>query len=300
MLDRLRSMEVFVAAVDAGSFAAAAARLDMSPQMIARHVKELEGRLGITLLNRTTRRQRLTEFGTQYYERCAIVLKEAAAADALALETVAEPHGQLHISAPVQFGSRSLVDFATAFMARHPRVRVNLSLSDSIVDLLDHDIEAAFRIGEPNVGESSSLVARPLRRFRMIACASPQYLAEAGTPKHPADLESHQCLGFVFWNRKVFDEWTFTKNRQTFSVRVTGRFQVNNTHAQLRAAYQGAGILLDSEDLLQEGIETGRLVRVLPDYEGPSRAMNLIYSADRLRTAKLRCFIEEAVQAFAP
>ncbi|MGE8317120.1 MAG: LysR family transcriptional regulator [Comamonas sp.] len=299
MLDRFRSMEVFVAAVDAGSFAAAAERLGMSAQMVARHVQALEQRLGATLLQRTTRRQSLTELGSQYHERCVVVLSEAAAADALALEAKAEPHGQLRVSAPQEFGAQSLVDFALLFMARYPRVAVDLRLSDQRVNLLDDGVEAAFRIGEPAVGESSSLVTRPLRRYRMVACAAPAYLERAGMPRQPADLAAHQCIGFVFWNRKVFNEWVFTQGGQDYPVRIEGRLQVNSSQAQLRAALAGGGILLGAEDLVRADLEAGRLVRVLPGYEGPSRPMHLIYVADRQRTAKLRCFVEEAVQAFA-
>lgn len=299
MLDRFRSMEVLVAAVEAGSFAAAAERLDMSAQMVARHVQSLEQRLGATLLQRTTRRQSLTELGHQYYERCVLVLKEAAAADALALQARAEPHGQLRVSAPQELGAQSLVDFSLEFMARYPRVTVDLRLTDQRVNLLDDGVEVAFRIGEPSVGESNSLVMRPLRRYRLVACASPDYLERAGTPQQPADLAMHQCIGFVFWNRKIFNEWVFTQGGQEHPVRIDGRLQVNNSQAQLRAALGGGGILLGAEDLVRSDLQAGRLVRVLPGYEGPSRPMNLIYPSDRQRTAKLRCFVEEAVQAFA-
>ena len=298
MLDRFRAMEVFVAAVDAGSFAAASAKLEMTPQMVARYVQALEARLHATLLTRTTRRQSLTELGQQYYERCVLVLKEAAAADALAQQALAEPHGQLRISAPQQFGSQSLTDFAVAFMQRYPQVEVDLRLSDQVVNLLDDGIEAAFRIGDAAVGDSASLIARPLRPFRMVACASPTYLEAAGMPQHPNDLTQHPCIGFVFWNRKVFNEWVFTQGQQRFAVRVDCRLQVNSGHAQLRAALQGAGILLAADDLIHDDLTAGRLQRVLPDYEGPTRPMHLIYAADRQRTAKLKRFVDEAMQAF--
>ncbi|NVZ67374.1 LysR family transcriptional regulator, partial [Pseudomonas gingeri] len=143
-----------------------------------------------------------------------------------------------------------------------PRIEMDLRLSDQLVNLLDNGVEVAFRIGEPNVGESTSLIVRPLRRYRMIACASPGYLAQAGTPQHPTDLGTHQCIGFVFWNQKVFNEWTFTRDEQVFAVRVDGRFQANNGHAQLKAAVQGLGIFLATEDLVRADLESGNLVRV--------------------------------------
>lgn len=298
MLDRFRSMEVLVAVVDAGSFAAAAPRLGLTPQMVARYVQALEARLHTTLLTRTTRRQSLTELGQLYYERCVQLLQQADAADALALQAGSAPQGQLRISAPHQFGAQSLVDFAVGFMQRYPQVEVDLRLSDQVVNLLEEGMEAAFRIGDAAVGDSSSLVARPLRPYRMVACAAPAYLASAGQPQQPADLVKHPCIGFVFWNRKVFNEWVFIQGGQRFAVRVNCPLQVNSGQAQLRAALQGAGILLAAEDLVQADLHAGRLQRVLPAFEGPSRPMHLIYAADRQRTAKLRCFVDEAMQAF--
>lgn len=300
MLDRFRSMEVFVAAVDAGSFAAAAAQLGMTPQMVARYVQALEERLQATLLQRTTRRQSLTELGSQYYQRCVQLLRDAEAADALAQEAQSEPSGQLRISAPYQWGSQTLADFAAGFLQRYPQVSLDLRLSDQVVDLLGEGIELAFRIGAEQLNDSSSLVSRPLRPFQMVACAAPAYLARAAAPQQPADLAQHACIGFVFWNRQLFNEWTFSRAGQSTAVRVNCPFQANSGYAQLRAALQGTGILLASTDLVQADLDAGRLQRVLPDWQGPSRPMHLIYAADRQRTAKLRHFVEEALQAFGP
>ena len=298
MLDRFRSMEVFVAAVDAGSFAAAAQRLDMTPQMVARYVQTLEARLQATLLQRTTRRQHLTELGEAYYQRCVQLLQDAAAADALAQEALQQPSGQLRISAPYQWGSLTLADFAAGFMQRYPQVQIDLRLSDQVVDLLGDGLELAFRTGATQLGESSSLISRPLQPFQMVACAAPAYLARVAAPQHPADLARHPCIGFVFWNRQLFNEWTFTQADTTAAVRVHCPFQANSGYAQLRAALQGTGIFLAATDLVQPELDAGRLVRVLPDWQGPSRPMHLIYAADRQRTAKVRRFVDEALQAF--
>ena len=299
MLDRFRSMEVFVAAVDAGSFAAASERLGMTPQMVARYVQSVEERLQVTLIQRTTRRQTLTEVGLQYYERCVQVLKDADAADAIAQQALNEPHGLLRISAPQQFGSQSLVDFCLAFMRRYPRVEVDLRLSDQVVNLFEEGVEIAFRIGERHLGDSSSFIARSLNPYRMVACASPAYLKTAGEPKTPAELAAHQCIGFTFWNRKLFNEWVFTQSGKHFPVRVDCKLQVNSGHAQRRAALHDAGILLAAEDLVKEDLESGRLVRVLPEFEGPSRPLSLIFAAQRQHTAKVRRFVDEAVGEFS-
>ncbi|MEE1865384.1 LysR family transcriptional regulator [Pseudomonas auratipiscis] len=298
MLDRLRSMEVFVAVANSGSFAAASAQLGMSAQMVARHVQALEERLNIRLIHRTTRRQSLTEFGRLYHERCTVLLAAIDATDALATELHDEPSGQLRISAPHQFGSLSLVRFVSDFMTRYPKVEVDLNLGDRVVHIIEEGFEAVFRIGDPGIGESSSLVVRPLRRYQMVACASAAYLEANGVPEHPFDLREHQCLSYVFWDRVAYDAWTFTKNGEEYRVPINGRLKVNDATAQLNAALNGMGILLAAEDLVADSLANGRLIQVLPGFEAPSKAMNLIYPADRQRSIKLRRFLDEAVEAF--
>ena len=193
MMDRLAAMAAFVKAADAGSFAAAAGPLGLSPQMVAKHVAFLEHRLGARLLNRTTRRQSLTEVGREYRERCRIVLAEATAADALAEEAMATPRGRLRISAPVTFGAHGLVPLVIRYLRDHPDVEVDLTLTDRFVDLVEEGYEAVFRIGPL---ADSSLMARALAPYRLIACASPAYLRARGTPLVPPDLVDHECLGY--------------------------------------------------------------------------------------------------------
>lgn len=291
-------MEVFVVAANAGSFAAASAQLGMSAQMVARHVQALEQRLKVRLLNRTTRRQSLTEFGRLYHERCLELLAAVDAADSLATELHAEPHGRLRVSAPHQFGSQGLMKFVSEFMARYPKIEMDLSLCDRAVNIIEEGFEAVFRIGELGFGDSSSLVVRPLRCYQMIACASPAYLKAHGTPSHPLDLQRHQCLGYVFWDRMLYDEWEFAKAGERFKVRIKGRMQVNDATAQLNAALNGMGVLLGAEDLVAESLLSGRLIQVLPDYRAPYEPMHLIYPADQQRSIKLRSFIEAAMAAF--
>lgn len=298
MLDRLRSMEVFVAAANAGSFAAAATQLGMSAQMVARYIQTLERRLNVRLINRTTRRQSLTEFGLLYHQRCTELLEAVEATDALATELHHEPQGRLRISAPHQFGSLSLVNFVSEFMRRYPNVEVDLNLSDRPVNIIDEGYEAVFRIGPCRVGESSSLVVRPLRRYQMVACAAPSYLTIAGMPEHPDDLRHHQCLGYVFWGRVTDAEWTFLRDGQRMAVPILGRLAVNDATAQLNAALKGMGILLAAEELVASSLASGALLRVLPRYEAPSKPMHLIYPADRQRSAKLRRFLDEAMLQF--
>lgn len=254
MVDRLTSMEAFVAAAESGSYARAATRLGLSPQMVAKHVAALEQRLGARLLNRTTRRQNLTELGSAYLERCKHILGEAQAADSLAQIMNATPRGKLRISAPVTFGSYSLMPFVTGFLREHPEVEIDLHLTDRYIDLVEEGYEAAFRIGPL---ADSSLTARPLAPYRLIACAAPAYLAAGGTPRVPADLEQHECLGYAYWSRPADNQWQFRRDGRVHEVQVRSRLQVNESKALLSAAVDGFGIVLGPADFLEPARAAG-------------------------------------------
>ncbi len=294
-MDRLTSMSVFVKAADSGSFAAAGAALGLSSQMIGKHVRLLEERLGTRLINRTTRRQSLTEVGRAFYERCKAVLAEAEAAEALAAELHAVPRGRLRINAPVTFGTYSLAPMITRYLRQYPELSLELTLCDRIVDLIDEGYEAVIRIAPL---PDSTLIARTLAPYRLVACASPTYLAEHGTPAVPTDLARHECLGFAYWSRPPEDEWQFTRDGRVHSVRVSSRFQVNGGQALRVAALEGFGIILQAEDMLQDDLAAGRLVRVLPAYEAPSRPMHILFAPDRRPTPKLRSFVDFVVASF--
>lgn len=296
-MDRLTSMAVFVAAADLGSFAAAASALGMSPQMVAKHVVFLETRLGTRLINRTTRRQSLTEFGRTYHERCRVVLAEAEAADSLAETVRAHPRGTLRLNAPVTFGSHSLVPLLTRFLRDCPEVEVDLSLTDRMVDPVEEGFEAVIRLGPL---AESSLVARPLAPYRLVACAAPAYLAAHGEPASPEDLAGHQCLDFSHWPRGRDSLWRFTRAGIAVEAQAAGRLRINDFRALLTAARDGFGIVLGVETALRDDLAAGRLVRVLPDWEAPSRPMHLLTMRDRRPTAKLRRFVELMLEAFGP
>lgn len=296
MLDRLTSMEVFVRTVDLGSFSSAAVALRLSPQMVARHIAALEQRLGVRLLNRTTRRQSLTDAGSQYLESCRSILAQTAAAESLADEMQSVPQGKLRISAPLIFGAYNLTPFLGKFLQNYPQLEVDLTLSDRYSDLIEEGYDAAFRIGPQ---ENQSLVARPLAPYRLLAAASPDYLMRCGSPQTPEALAQHSCLGYIWWSRSSNPAWSFTRDKKTHTIEITSRLRINDASALLVAAQTGQGIVMAPELLLRESLKNGQLLQVLPDYEAPSREVHLLYSADRQRTAKLRGFIEQAVEAFS-
>jgi DNA-binding transcriptional LysR family regulator len=291
-MDRLASMATFVRTADLGSFAAAASALAMSPQMVAKHVGYLETRLGARLLNRTTRRQSLTEVGKVYYERCKRVLAEADWADAAGSDATGTPRGRLRLNAPVSFGTHTLMPLVSRYLRQNPGVEVELILTDGFVDLVEEGFEAVFRTGPL---ADSSLAARALRPFRLLACASPGYLVERGTPRHLEDLKSHECLGFV-GPRSPSTDWTFLRDGREIAVPTSGRLQANNANALLAAALEGFGIAFIAEDLARSALAAGQLVRVLPDLDTLSRPMHLLFHADRRQTTKLRSFIDLVVE----
>lgn len=294
-MDRLTSMAVFVRAADLGSFAAAAEATGISAQMVAKHVVFLEDRLGTALLNRTTRRQSLTDVGRAYYERCKLILSEAEAAEALAQDMRTKPKGVLRVNAPMTFGSFSLSPFITRYLGQYPDMQIDLTLSDRFVDPLEDGFEVMVRIGKV---EDMSLVAVPLAPYRLIACASPLYLARQGHPQVPDDLKHHDCLTYNSWSPSMPCRWLFARDRKSEEVEVEGRFHSNDWKALLHAAIEGFGIVLGPQSVLAGEVEAGRLVRVLPDYEGPARPMHVLYPAGRRPTVKVRSFVEALVAAF--
>lgn len=240
-MDRLTSMAVFVKAAESGSFAAAALAFGISSQMAGRHVSALEARVGAPLLARTTRRQSLTEIGQLFYERCKALLADAEAAESVALDYSATPRGRLRVTAPVTFGTCSLAPMIARYLRRHPEVEVDLTLTDRFVDLVDEGYEVAIRLGAL---ADSTMIATPLMPYRLVACASPAYLAERGEPKTPAALAEHDCLGFAFTSLPPYNEWVFGSAQGKHSVQVSGRLQANDMKALLAAALDGLGIVL--------------------------------------------------------
>ena len=297
MLDRLTSMAVFVKAADLGSFTAAATALGLTSQMVGKHVAVLEARLGAVLLQRTTRRMRLTDTGQRYYERCRAVLAEAAAADALMEDVDAQPHGRLRVSAPVGFGACQLAPVISELLDRHPGLEIELVLTDRFVDVIDESYDAVLRLGP--LGETS-LVVHPLADHDQIACAAPAYLARHGVPQAPADLADHSCLGFVNWSGLPFAEWRFGQEGIVHAAQIHSRFQVNDGRVLVAAAVAGHGIILQPEAVVAGALADGRLVPILTNYAAPSRPLCLLHPAREPRPAKLRVFVDHVVAAFPP
>jgi DNA-binding transcriptional LysR family regulator len=286
-------MTVFAKAVELGSFSAAGEALHMSSQLVGKHVQTLEQHLGVRLLNRTTRRQHLTEIGTSYYERVKVIMAEVEAAEGLAAETRAVPRGRLRVNAPVTFGVHALAPMLHDYLAANPEVTVDLTLANGYVDAIDEGFDIVFRIGELS---DSSLIARALAPYQLVLCAAPAYLERHAPIRTPLDLSAHECLGFS--HTELRTHWTLEGPDGRVTVPVSGRFMTNHGEAMRAVATAAVGIMLQPLELVRAELAAGRLVQVLPDYAPPVRPMHILYAPDRRLTPKLRSFIDFAVAAF--
>ena len=291
-MDLLDSMKVYVLAVEKGSLSAAATASDISATMAGNHLRTLEKRLGMQLLNRTTRRQHLTPFGEDYYQRCKEILRLVAETDAQAQKLQLAPAGKLRITAPVSFGTEALMPALSDYLERYPQVSIDLVLSDRVADLLEEGFEAAIRVGPV---PDSALIARPLAPYRLMICASPAYLARRGTPARPDDLSQHECLSF---SPSAAAHWRLEDQEHICRVPVSGRLQVNQGQALRVAALRGMGIVLQPAILLEDDVRAGRLVQLFPQHQLATRPMSVLYLPDRYRSPKLRSFVDFVVERF--
>jgi DNA-binding transcriptional LysR family regulator len=298
-MDVFQAMTVFVKVVESGSMTAAARQCEMSTTMVGNHLKALEQRLGVSLLQRTTRRQNLTEFGMQYYRRCIEVLGLVSDSERMAEQAQTQPSGTLRITAPPAFGAERLSPLLSDFIQRYPQIKVEVVLSNQLMDLIEHGFDAAIRLGTP---ESSALIARPLQDYTLTICASPHYLKRRGTPTTADALRDHHCLAFAYpagddW-RAADKLWRLTGPDGVMEIPVSGPMIVNSSPALRQAALSGMGVAMLPDVLISEDLHAGRLVPLLQDYQPPSRSLWLMYPQDRYRLPKVRHFVDCALAAW--
>lgn len=293
-MDFITPMRTFVHVSEAGSFAAAADVLDMSPQLVGKHVSALEGRLGVKLLNRTTRRQSLTEFGEAFLERARSILEELEDAGRLAEAARGKPVGRLRISAPNCFGTHTLSPLLTVFMKAYPEVTVELTLTNQILNVVESGFDIVFRVGDL---ADSSLIGRKLGPYPLVLCASPGYLEKSEMISHPRDLARHECLGFSHSALKT--RWTFHgPDGEPVVIPVTSKLMVNQSEPLLIACLAGFGLMMQPLELVRNHLRDGTLIEVLPDYPCVSSQISVLYPADRRITPKLRVFLDFCAEKF--
>jgi DNA-binding transcriptional LysR family regulator len=285
MMDHLAAIRVFVAVADAGGLSAAGRRLGMPLSTVSRHLKALEDELETRLVTRTTRRLTLTGPGRAYAATCRQVLDELDdAARSLAGEH-AEPRGELALTAPVLFGRLYVLPLVTAFLSAHKRVRARLLLVDRVVDLVEEGLDVGVRIG--NLPDST-LRATRLGAIRHIACASPSYLTNRGSPSTPSELAGHDCVSFNTISHP--ERWSFGGDKER-RVTISPRLIVNTAEAAIDAAKEGLGITRVLSYQAEESLADGSLRRILKDFEPEPIPVNLIHREDRLPQAKVESFI---------
>jgi DNA-binding transcriptional LysR family regulator len=294
-VDRLDEMRLFVAAVEAGSLAAAGRRLGHSPPAMTRMLASLEERLGVRLLERSTRRLAPTEAGRRLAEQARRFLADYAEAMAEAAGEGTTPRGTLRVAAPLVFGRLHVAPVVTAFLAAQPAVTAELQLADRNVDLLEEAIDIALRIGPLR---DSGLVARRVGSLRRLVAASPGYLAERGTPALPGDLVGHDIV--EFHSRVTPLEWRFTGSAGgEVTQRVAPRFAVNEARAAVAAAVAGHGIVAALSYQMAAELESGALVRLLRDWETPALPVSLVFPSARLLPPRVRAFLDFAAPRLA-
>lgn len=262
--------------------------------MVSKHVQTLEERLGVRLLNRTTRRVSATEVGQNYYEHCVRILSELEEADRAAGDLQTAPRGLLRITASVSFGMRHLAPAIADYLVTYPDVSIELSLDDPYVDLLEDRFDVAIRLGRL---ADSSLMARKLGAVETILCASPAYLSKNGAPHTPQDLVGHNCLVYTYATPQ--STWHFVdQNGKEDAVRISGRFLANSGDALLTLALKDAGIILAPDYIVEDELRAGRLIRLLPGYATIATPVYAVYPHSRYLSAKTRTLIDFLASRF--
>lgn len=288
-MDRLAALEAFAAVVETGGFSPAARWLGRSTAAVSRQVGDLERRLGVRLLTRTTRRVQPTDPGLAYYERCRQILDELTDADALAASEAVEPSGRLRVSAPVSFAVHRLGTLVPDYQALHPRVEVHLDLTDRRVDLVAEGYDIAIRVGGV---VDQSLLARGIGTSRLLLCAAPGYAAAHGLPATPAELADHECLLYTQGTEGRQQVWSLQRGGETARVRVQGGFAANNGDILQRAAMAGRGILMQPDFIARPAMARGDLVPVLPDWDAGPLAIQAVYTQRSHLSARIRTFLD--------
>ena len=286
-MDRLESMTILLAVVDAGSLSAAARHLGMPLPTVSRKVAALEAHLNTRLLHRTTRQLSLTEAGHSYVAACRRILEEIGEAERIATGEYAVPKGELTITAPVMFGRLHIVPVVAAFLAHYPDIEIRLVLTDRVLHLMDEQVDVAVRIGDL---PDSSFMATRVGTVRRVVCASPGYLATYGTPTAPGDLAAHACISFeVLESRRA---WVFGTGKATQSVSVHSRLAVNTVDAAIAAATLGAGVIRVLSYQVMDALREDRLRIVLAPYEAAPLPVSLLHKGQAPLPLKLRAFLD--------
>lgn len=290
-MDHFSALKAFVSVVDDGGFAKSARRSGMATSSVTRQVNALEEHLGTQLLNRSTRSVTLTDAGERYYEQAVRILEDVEEADRSISEADGPPRGILRVSLPVAFARLHIAPAVSEFLQACPAIELDITMTDSIVNLVEERVDLAIRIGSL---QSSSLIARRLASMHLLVCASPDYLEIHGEPTKPADLGDHNCLSFSHAN--IDRRWNFSGPSGNDRVDIRGNLRSNNSELLLESAISGAGIALLPSWLAGHDVDKGRLQAILTDWEasitGPDAGIYAVYQPNRRGSKKVSAFID--------
>jgi len=294
-MDSIPDFTVFVAVVEKSSFSRAAEHLGLTKSAVSRRITQLEARLGVQLLQRSTRKLVLTEAGSRYFAHACEAVHHVRSAEREAALFGSEAVGEIRVLAPMAFGSRHLAPRLPDFLATHPRLSVDLTLDDRFLAAIDDRYDLALRAGDL---PDSSQIARKLAPLRSVICASPDYLEQHGSPQRPADLTRHNCVFFSYSDN--MDVWEFRSALGPEIINVTGNLKVNNSEALCAAVLAGGGIGRLPSFVAHALLAEGRLVRLLPDYEMPAKALNIQFPSRQLIPRAARILIDHLVDLYDP
>ena len=293
-MDKFQEMRVFSAVVEAGSFVSAAAALSISKAAVSRYVADLEQRLGVRLLHRTTRKLSLTGEGEVFHSRCREILASIEESEAEVSTRAGSASGLLKVSVPLSFGVKHLARLWAGFMAAHPQVSLDVNLSDRVVDLVEEGFDLAIRIARL---PDSSLISREIATTRLVLCASPHYLEQRGTPRKPSELREHDVIAYTLL--AMGDQWSFEGPDGAVTVKVVPRLRSNNGDTCIVAALNGAGIILQPTFLVGEHLAAGSLVEFLPGFRSMELGIFAVYPTRKFVVPKVRLFIDYLAKSFA-
>lgn len=290
-------MQVFARVVETGSFSAAALTLDMTPSAVSKLISRLEARLKVSLLHRSTRHLAVTNEGKLFYESCVRILGDMEEAELGISQDMEAPHGVLRINVSLPLGTHYIVPLIPEFAARYPNVTIDLSLTDSIVDLQRERVDIALRMGQ--LPGDANYRARKLALSRRAVVAAPAYIEQFGAPAVPGDLASHRCLSFNF--RRMRDEWPFRIDGETVYLPVRGGMLTNNGETMRQLTLDGLGISRLGLFHVIEDLELGRLVELLPAFNGgDAEDIHVVFSSQRHMPARARVFIDFLLERLVP
>jgi DNA-binding transcriptional LysR family regulator len=290
MIDSISDLLLFSRVAGNGSMTAAAREMDLSLAVVSKRIAGLEERLGVRLLNRTTRRQSLTHEGKQFHAHCMRILAVVRDAESELVESRSAVAGILRVTAPLAFGRHYAAGLLAAFHALHPDLQIELTLDDEMVDLVDTGIDAALRFGAL---DDSNLIARYIAPSYRVLCAAPAYIARRGAPAAPGDLKDHAC---IVYRARSTRHWLLNDAGETFTAPVPATFVCNDGDAAQALALEGAGIIYRSIWDVAPALESGALVRVLAEYSAPTEPLHVVYAHTLQLAPRVRHFADFAIE----